>query len=527
LAIDAENVLPAQPASGPERDLGRALAGRAALALGVACVAFAGVAYRGLVGLDPGRRPGELRGVEEMLFEPSGSSPLLIFLGAAWLFARRAPRLHRVLGSPSQPLAALALGLPALALCPWAYYVQVPVLLIPSLSALVLASALWVGGWPAARALLLPALFLLLAVPIPTPLLNQFMYDLQLATAAATARILDAVGLDAVTQAERILHGGQVFQVIESCSGVRTVETLFMSSFLYHDLFYRSRLQSALLVGSSIAIGFVVNQIRVMSIVLNPLSSFAAVHTAQGLVMIVVGVLAIAVVDWVLTRFLAPRPWWRRPRERSAPPPWPRLAVLAAVLALLSAASLGVTPWKPADVRTIPITSLAVHLGPWATGGLKLDREYLGSASFTEFANRRYTRADESVDVLVGADDRTDPHVDFSSPKTALPGSGWLETSRETVRLPSGRRVERIVASAGPRMQLVYFWSEGAASPGNETLRALLALDRSAWRREGRAVAVRISTPLTGSAERAEARLGEVAALVEQEVARILGRGGA
>src|SRR5690606_12846557 len=276
------------------------------------------------------------------------------------------------------------------------------VLLVPALSLATLGGALWLGGGGALRAVLLPALFLWFAVPLPPAAINQFMYGLQLATASAAAWGLSLVGLHATAHADLIFHGNRIFQVIESCSGLRTVETLFMSSFLYHDLFFRSRLHSTLLVISSLAIGFLVNWLRVIGIVLNPYSHFGTVHETQGLVMIVVGVLLLAVVDHVLARWLPAQVWWRRPRTIPALPQQ-RMLLLAAAMTLLAAATWLIQPFQPVAEKAVPLSSLPARLDDWQASGQKLDRDFFGSVGFSEWVHRSYRRGDENVAVLLGS----------------------------------------------------------------------------------------------------------------------------
>jgi exosortase len=492
--------------------------------LAVAIGALALVAYRELIGFDPASLPShDLRGVEGMLFEPSGSSPLLVFSATAWLFARRWARFRNALGAPARPLWGALLWTLAFALAGWAYYVQETTLLIPSLSAAILGSALMLGGTLALRAVLLPALFLLFAVPIPPAVLNHFMYDLQLATARSSVRILQLFGGEALAQAERIYHDGRVFQVIESCSGVRSVETLFMSSFLYHDLFYRSRLQSTLVVLSSIGIGFFVNQIRVLTIVLNPYSHFSAVHTLQGLVMIVVGVFLLALVDSLFSRFLPAKPWWRRSGQRHELPR-SRLVGVALLAALLAATTLLLRPWQPPQVAGEPeLSSVPAQLAGWTTTSLKLDREFLGSVGFSEWVHRRYERGADAVEVLLGTNRRLDDRIDFRSPKLGILGSGWEVIARGEATLNSGRTVQRLELRApGEDRQVSYLWTQGVEDPATEVLRATLALDRGPWRRTGRAWIARLTTRLEASPEESDARLRAFAAVLEPELARIL-----
>lgn len=456
------------------------------------------------------------------MFSPTGGSPVVIFLGTAWLVARRWGRLRAAVGRPPQRLAGGLLLALASVLCTWAYYVGQAQLLLPALTMAALGSALWLGGLAAARAILLPSLFVLLAVPVPSVLVNQIIYPLQLATAQATAWILQTLGLGpAVAQGDRILRGGAVFEVIESCSGLRSVETIFMASFLYHDLFFRSRLQSTLLILASPLLGILANQIRVLTIVLNPYSRFAAVHTAQGLVMIVLAVLMLAGLDWLLTRLL-PEPA-RTPRRRRAvqPPSLGLATALAGALAALAAVTLWIRPWDPPRVAAAPLSALPAQIEDWQAEGVALDKQFLGSATFSEWVHRRYTKGEDRVDLLLGSDDHLDARINFHSIKTAVPDSGWEIERESSVSLASGRTASRLVATSGSERQLVYLWTEGMGSPLEETVRALFALDRGPFHRPGRALLVRLTTivsPSPAGRVEAEERLAAFAAVVERAI---------
>ena len=47
---------------------------------------------------------------------------------------------------------------------------------------------------------------------------------------------------------DQILHSGQVFQIIETCSGLRTAETLTMLAVLMVDLFRRRGAHALILI---------------------------------------------------------------------------------------------------------------------------------------------------------------------------------------------------------------------------------------------------------------------------------------
>ena len=490
------------------------------VAFAVASVAAA-VAFRSLFDLETPRGPG-LRGAEAFMFSPSGGSPTIIFGATIWLFVRRWHRFVAAIGQPPQRIAGAALVAIGSTLCAWSYYTSEIPLLLPALSAVMLGSALWLGGFRAARAILLPAIFLLLATPAPPVLLNPILYPVQLATVQSTTWILNHVGLGpALSSGDRILHGRAVFQVIEACSGVRTVQTILMASFLYHDLFFRTRLQSALIIAFSPLIGLVANQIRVLAIVLNPYSKFAAVHTAQGLVMIVVAVFMLAGLDLLLNRLLPASERQRRRRIPSEPVPIPRAAALAVALAALAALTFAIRPWSPPPTTLRSLSTLPPQLDGWQASGLNLDKEFLGTATFSEWVHRRYEKDGHSVDVLIGSDDRIDPRTDFDSPKTVVLESGFTFAADGSVELAGGRKAARYETELRDDRELVYVWSEGTASRGEEIVRALFALDRTPLRREGRSLLIRLNTPIgSDGREAAEARLAAFAAVLDPVIPR-------
>jgi exosortase len=487
----------------------------------LASVGFAVVAWRALPEVGAPAHGSSLTGAEAMLFEPTGNSPPLVFAATLWLLWRRWPRLRAALGCPPQRIPAALLFALGAALCLWSHYVGAPSLLLPALTAVLLAAGFWLGGAPGARALLLPAFFVLVAFPIPAALINQFMYPLQLFTAKTVGALLDAVGLPTRVQGDLIFRDGATFQVIESCSGVRTIETIVMSAFLYHDLFFRSRLQSWILFALAPFVGLVSNLLRVIGIVLNPYSKFAAIHTMQGLVMIVVAVLLLAAVDLALTRILPARAPGQRMRLRSPLPlGTARAASLAAALGALAVATLVLQPWQEPPIQEKPVSAFPIEIDGFRGDGLRLDKEFYGSTTFSEWTHRRYVRDGVWVEVLIGTDRRLDPFVSPVSLKAAVPGPGSMIEARDRLVLPDGTVGERLIVHSKRGRDVVYRWSEGVRSPGREVGRALLSLDRGPQRRTGRAFVVRLTTQADS---RADERLQQFAVRTREALAREFG----
>lgn len=479
--------------------------------------------FWGLLSYDPSEGPRSLEGAEAVFFSPTDGNPVLVFAAAAWLLSRRVRLLAATESPGAVSLAALFL-VPASVLCVWANYVAAPELLVPSLSLMLLGgAALWRGG-RGVRTVLVPALFLLLAYRPPGILINQIVYPLQLATAAGASWYLDLVGISGQRSGDLIFTGGRVFHVIESCAGLRSIETLLMAAVVYAELLGRPARHALLLVVITPFIGALVNQARVLTIVLNPYSEFAAVHTGQGLTMIVVGVLLIAIVDRLILRLplegarSLPTPEASRDPLRRVP----RLFALGALLAALGVVNWVLPLWTPPRDRDPLLSSLPPSLDGWTAEGLKLDREFLGSVGFSEWVHRRYVKGDREVSLFLGSDDRLEPRASLLSAKAGLPGAGWEPEARRPVRLePDGLVAEASSVRARNSRALVYHWYTGIEPFAVEALRAVLVLDRGPLRRPGRALVLRATTPLRSKGEdEAQRTLSEFLPLVREALAK-------
>jgi EpsI family protein len=412
--------------------------------------------------------------------------------------------------------AALFAG--AVAIDAWALATEASDLQALSLVLTCLGIANLMGGRPALRAVWLPVAFLLFAIPIPSPLRHAIVWKFQIWTAEASGWLLYLLGIPAVVSGDRIILADSTFAVIETCSGLRSVITLSMLAILMVDLFRRRGLHAALVLGVAPLLAFGTNALRALGLVLNPASNIASVHSAQGIAMLLASVFVLYAFDGLLERLHVPggrSP--ARPRSRQPVPPLGRrLAWGYGVLALLALLSLAITPWRVASPSAaLPDDAIPRRLGAWRSADLQTDRLFLGMAALTGVVDRRYVLAGESVDVFVAAGSPRQRFRSFYSPKTALPGSGWIIEERGTREL-DGRNVDMTVVRKESERRLVYHWYEGTRGLWQELVREALALDASPFARDRRGVAFRISTPLGTSETRdhAEQRLEQMAALL-------------
>jgi EpsI family protein len=495
--------------SGSESRLGS----REALQLGPrqillgAIVLLAACAYRSLAGWDPGRT---LASESPTLFVPSNTAPLFIFGLSALFVYLRLGRLGLAWrrSRPSfwgWPLLALALVVYL-----WAIHTEANDLLLLSFIPAALGGSLVLVGPPFTRVLLLPILFLIFAYPIPAVLANQQIYAFQTGTAQLTTWALGLIGQPAILEGDLIYTRGYVFEVIETCGGLRITETLVASAFAYAELSRMPRLHTMILVLLAPIIGFALNSVRVLLIIFHPTGDPASDHTLQGLVAIVVGVFCLALVDRLLMKLILPKAGAERAahpapapagaagsRAREMSGAWGTLALVAG----MACASIWLPRWQPATPARWEI-ALPVQWEGWRARGQDLDENFLGSVAFSRYVYRRYEKDDQQVDAFMAKDDRLQRDRSILSPKTVLPGAGWAIEERRTLQPDwAPVEVEEIVARRRSHRALIYHWREGSRGIPREALRSLLALDTSGLRKSGELRVFRVSTMLSDGEE--------------------------
>lgn len=476
--------------------------------------------------------------LERWLFRPSPLPLPLVLALSGWLLWRRRYRLRAATGTGAPLGAALLTGLGA-ALYVWALLTRAADLLLPALAAHGLALAAALRGRAGVRAALLPALVLLVGVPIPAPLRNELVWHLQLWTAAGAAWLLQSLG-------EPILHGGVVlrtaehsFHVIDGCSGFAGIQILLLVALIVRELFASSGRRQWLLVLLAPGLGLLLNVVRIAYVTAsrNPeaLAGLEGSHTPQGVALLAAG----TGVLYALGQALA----WRAPGRvrdsRSAPEvdvprnaPWRLAAVLLAVLAATSFAL------PPFDVPPAPSPRLDFpDSGAGWTSEALISNPYFIGAGLTadEVLHRRYRREQQDanpmdvVELFVGAESRD---VAFTSrllsSKLERPGPEWdVEKARRDRVWVLGRDADLVIASHPPDSEraVVYRWSLGDRGLWTESWRALLALDASPFRRRHRRRVVQLVAfaPHDGQLviDRAKQRLDRFAMDFREELAAL------
>ena len=484
----------------------------------VANMFLAVLAFSDLLTFRP--RSGKALDAESWFFEPSDTSPPVIAILVLWLMMRRWRRFAALEGRAGSWMLTGALFSAGAGVFWWALRVDAPELQALSLFLYLLAFANLLAGWAAVRIAVVPAVVLFFAVPMPATLLNHVVWACQIWTANYAGVLLGLLGLDALVSGDQIIRAENIFAIIETCSGLRSVETLTLLAFLMADLFGRRGWHAALLVVIAPPLAFGINGFRVLGLILNPHSDIAVIHNAQGIIMLLVGVLVLYAIDGLLARWLPrpPRRPHRRDVSRPVPPMLGRLAGIGTLLLLTLLLGRVTTPWHFDDVQLRQAAALVpAEFDGWRSQDKKVDWMFLGKAGFRQAINRDYTRSGERAGLFIGIGAPDIRYQSLFSPKMGLPGSGWT-LEEESRRRIGDRDVQVRVVRRGSKRLLIHHWYEGGGGILAESLREALGLAGSPFREDSPRLVVRVQTAvgLGGAARRAaEQRLVDLAEVME------------
>jgi len=281
-----------------------------------------------------------------------------------WLIWRGRDRLVALQPRPSL-IWLLPLALAALA---WllGQMATVNALMQFALVAMIVCLVPLVLGWPAARAMLFPLLFLFFCVPVGEFLLPVLMEG----TADFTVAALRLSGVPVFREGLQFVIPSGNWSVVEACSGVRYLIASMMVGSLFAYLNYQSLKRRLIFVGVSIVVPIIANWVRAYMIVM--LGHLSNNRIATGVDHLVYGWVFFGVVITIMFMIGAR---WSEPDRVPVSAPAPAAdsgasQLTAGSLASAAAAALLMLALPPATVRAMEsrITTAPVHLA-WPVQG--------------------------------------------------------------------------------------------------------------------------------------------------------------
>jgi exosortase len=182
-----------------------------------------------------------------------------------------------------------------------------------SLLGVIAGSILFLAGPVHLRRLAFPLILLLLAIPLPALILNQLAFPLQLLASRAGEAVVSAAGVPILREGNVLILPDTKLEVVEACSGIRSLAALLTLSLIIGKLTERRRWARAVLAALTIPVAIAANAARVAGTGLaaawiGPQAAEGFLHTFSGWLVFVAAFGVLLLCARLLARLpMAPR----------------------------------------------------------------------------------------------------------------------------------------------------------------------------------------------------------------------------
>jgi exosortase len=236
--------------------------------------------------------------------DPNFEHGIFVPIFALFVLWQDRKRLHAIASAPSWAgLPLVMLGLLMLALG-----VLGAELFFSRVSLLILLAGLIVlfQGWTFFRAVLFPWAFLILMIPIPNLILQQFTFPLQLLASRLATGMLELVGVPVLRQGNVIVLASMPLDVAEACSGIRSLLTLVTLAIIYGYLMETRIWVRIALALSALPIAVAANSFRIFGTGMlvqywDPDKAEGFFHTFEGWLIFVVALIMLFAVHRIIS----------------------------------------------------------------------------------------------------------------------------------------------------------------------------------------------------------------------------------
>jgi exosortase D (VPLPA-CTERM-specific) len=432
----------------------------------------------------------------------------------------------------------------------------------------VLIGLVWLHqGWGRIRILGFPLLMILMMFPPPRFLYNKISFSLQLISSRIGTALMQFYGMSAHRQGNIIDLGFAQLQVVDACSGLRSLMSLTVLGLVMAHFFKASLWKRAFLLASIAPLAVFFNSIRltVTGVLYQTYGSKAAegfFHGFSGWAIFVLALGTFLLEIRLLKRLpdkhhppttgnQAPSTKHRQPSTKhqapgagneapstkhQAPPtkhqpPSTMVHKPFTVAILMLGATLALSQGINFREKIPPTQSLdgfPLQVGEWVGTRQYMNQAFIDDLDFSDYTIVDYRRRHgDIVNLYVAYYDSQRKGESIHSPETCLPGSGWnyKEAGNMTVPVPGYNpgysretmTVNRAYMEKQGQQQLVYYWfpQRGRILQSAYQLKLYTFWDALTKQRTDGAL-VRIITPVSEGEgpDDADARLSEFMRLV-------------
>ena len=181
-----------------------------------------------------------------------------------------------------------------------------------SLLVLLAGMVLFLAGWKMLSALAFPLGFLVLMIPLPKIIYNEVTFPLQLVASRFAASCLESVQVPALREGNLLVLPNYTLEVVEACSGIRSLMSLLALAIAYGYLAESRRWARLVLVAVMLPIAVVSNGLRivgtgVLTYAFGPQAAEGFFHLFSGWLIFLTAMVFMLLVHWLLSRVGRPR----------------------------------------------------------------------------------------------------------------------------------------------------------------------------------------------------------------------------
>jgi len=208
---------------------------------------------------------------------------------------------------PIKPsLWGLALVIFSLLLYLFAHLAEIMTLTSFSMVLLLAGVVIYFYGFLMFKELIFPLFLLLFMIPVPAQIYAKLTIPLQLFVSKASVGISSLLGLPIYREGNVIHLHDRTLQVVQACSGLRSMISLLTLSAIFAYLSLKSNLLRTILFFSGIPAAIIVNIIRVLLLVFafhyfNYDLTSGTTHTVFGMIIFILALILIFIMKGVLS----------------------------------------------------------------------------------------------------------------------------------------------------------------------------------------------------------------------------------
>ena len=163
-------------------------------------------------------------------------------------------------------------------------------------------------GWGHLKELLFPIAVLILMIPIPAIIFNNIAFPLQVFASKCAVALLETIGVPALREGNIIYLPNTSLEVVEACSGIRSLVSLITLSLAFAYFSHRSLWARIIITLSSIPVAVLANAIRVsgtglLAYFISPEMADGFFHQFSGWLVFLVAFLLLVCESWLIKKW--------------------------------------------------------------------------------------------------------------------------------------------------------------------------------------------------------------------------------